>query len=345
MKKFILMMLIGLIASTAAFGFLGFGKKNKLYIYNWSEYIPEEVLEDFEKEFDIKLIYDVYSSNEEMYAKLKAGGGGYDIVFPSSDFVSIMTKEGMLEKIDKTKLSNYKNIDQRVMEMVGTYDRGGMHSIPFSLGGTGIAVNTKYVKNYKRDFSIYLNEDYKGKMILLDDMREVIGSALSTLGYSSNSTDPAEIAKAKELVLKWKQNIVKFDAESFGKGFANEEFLVVHGYAENVFTEIDDEMRQYVDFFIPEIGGAAYIDSMVVLKESKNKDLAYKFINYILRPEVNAKIVDYLEVPSIIKGVKDIRETTPVYPLEQVLKAELKFDLGDAIELYNQTWQEIVIEN
>jgi spermidine/putrescine transport system substrate-binding protein len=316
----------------------------KLYIFNWSYYIPDDVLKDFEKQFSVKLVYDVYSSNEEMYTKLKAGGGGYDVVFPSGDYVSIMIKENMLEKLDKSKLPNFKHLDESILVKIG-FDKDNAYSVPFVMGAAGIAVNKKYVKDYPRNYHIYERADLKGRMTLLDEPREVIGNALKTLGYSCNSTSEKELQEAKALVLKWTANIMKFDSESFGKSFAAGEFWVVNGYGENVFNEIDEDMKKDIDFFIPDTGGTMYLDNMVILKGSKNLELAYKFINFIHEPKIYARIMDYLSLPSVNVAARELVTSEPIYLPRDLLKCELEEDLGENLELWNKLWQEIRIGN
>jgi len=318
------------------------GSKQKLYIFNWSYYIPDEVIENFEKDFNVDVVYDVFSSNEEMFAKLKSGGTGYDIVFPSGDYASIMINLGMVEPIDLNNIPNYKYLDKSVLQKI-TFDTQSNYSIPYMMGGTGIAVNTKYVKNYEKGWNIFFDENLKNKMTLLDDMREVFGIALKQLGYSVNTKNTDELNEAKDLIMKWKKNILKFDAESFAKGFAAEEFYVVHGYAENIFLELEDKSN--VDFFIPEIGGPMYVDTMMILKGSKNKELAEKFINYIHDPKVYAQIVDYLGLPSINTEARNLRTTAPYYTIDDLKNSEFKEDLGDFLSFYNKLWQEIRVEN
>lgn len=320
------------------------GKKEKptLYVYNWTYYLPEEIITSFEKKFNVKVVYDVFSSNEEMFAKLKAGGKGYDLTFPSGDFTKIMIKEGMLAPIDKTLIPNFKYIDGRMIAKI-KFDEGNKFSVPYMVGTAGIAVNKNKVKDYEHSSSIFGRSDLKNKMTLLDDMREVIGLALKNLGYSVNSTTDEELAKAKDLVLLWKKNVLKFDSESFGKGFASDEFLVVQGYAENVFLELDEAQKSKVDFFVPKEGGPMYMDSIVILKDSKNIELAHQFINYILEPENFAKIVDFLGLPSINTGTKKFTTTTPNYQIEDLANCEFKEDLGEAVEKYNKIWEQIRI--
>lgn len=331
----------------AAFVFAGCGDKGandgKLFIYNWSYYIPEEVLRDFEKKFNVTIVYDVYSSNEEMYTKLKAGGKGYDLVFPSGDYVSIMVKENMAEKLDHSKIPNIKYMDKNIINKI-TYDKNMQYSVPFVVGAAGIAVNKKYVKDYVKDYGIYERSDLKGKMILLDDMREVLGSALAMLGYSANTRNKDELVKAEELVMKWKKNIMKFDAETFAKGFASGEFWVVQGYLENINLEMDESMKKNVDLFIPKKGGTMYIDNVMVLKNAKHRELAFAFINYIHEPRVYAKIADFLTLPSVNTEARKYTTNSTIYSIQDLDNCEIKDDLGPALDLYNKIWQEIRIE-
>ncbi|MGB6128705.1 MAG: extracellular solute-binding protein [Psychrilyobacter sp.] len=339
MKKSIVFILMLLVL-------VGCGKeeqKNELYLFNWSDYIPNEVITDFETETGIKVITDYYSSNEEMYAKIKAGGNGYDITVPSTDYAEIMMKQGMLEKIDKSKIPNLKELNEEIGSKI-SFDKNHDYIIPYSVGATGIAVNTKYVKDFERSFDIYNRKDLKGKMTLLDDMREVMSSALIIAGHSPESSDPQDLADAQKIILGWKENILRFDSESFGKGFTNGEYLVVHGYYENIVAHMTDEQAENMVFFIPEKGAQMYIDSMTILKGAKNIENAYKFINYIYRPEVYVKIVDYLETPSINIGANKLRETKPVYDVEDLKDAYLMKDLGEALAPQSEVWNEILTQ-
>jgi spermidine/putrescine transport system substrate-binding protein len=323
----------------------GFGcgpQKPKLYIYNWTYYIPDEVVKEFGKRYGVKVYYDMYSSNEEMYAKLKSGGAGYDLVFPSGDFVSIMIKEGMLEEIDKSRVPNYGNLDTTVLSKL-LFDPGSRYSVPYAMGTAGISIDKRKIADTTRSWRILDNSDYKGRVTLLDDMREVLGAALKTLGYSVNSKDTAQLEKAKQVVMGWKKNIVKFDSEAFGKGFAAGEFWMVHGYAENVFLELDEKAQENVEFFIPDEGGPIYMDNMVILKNARNKDLAYQFINYIHEPEVYARIMDFFQLPSVNVPARKHMTVEPHYQIEDLATSEFKEDLGEHIELYNKIWQEIMV--
>jgi spermidine/putrescine transport system substrate-binding protein len=316
--------------------------QNRLYIYNWTYYTPDSILQKFEEEYNCTIVYDTFASNEELYAKLLAGGTGYDIVFPSGDYVSIMINQGMVEKIDKSQLRNLGNIDPLVLQKA-TYDPSMEYSVPYYFGAAGIAVNTARVPNFERSWSIFSRRDLAGRMTMLDDMREILGDALAHLGYSVNTLNPGEIAEARDLVNNvWKPNLVKFDAEAFGKGFADEDFWVVQGYAEVVYEEISDAQKQHTVFFIPPEGGPAYIDSMCILKGAKNKELAYKFMDFIHRPEIYAEFTDYFGFPATANiPARRLKAEAPYYTAEELVNTELKDDVGENLTLYDEAWLSI----
>lgn len=315
-----------------------------LFLYNWTYYTPDEVLRDFEKEFNCVVKVDSYASNEEMYSKLKAGAKGYDIVVPSQDYVSIMIKQGMLRPLDQSKMTNKDNINPLALEKA-TYDPTMKYAVPYYFGAAGISVNkTKVPAGYARDWSVFADKRFAGHATMMDDMREVMGDALVHLGHSVNTLDDAELDAAERLVEKeWKPNIVKFDAESFGKSFASGDFWLCHGYAEVIYGEVPEEKwDETIDFFIPKEGGAAYLDSMCILKDAKHVDLANEFINYIHRPEVYAKFLDAFSFPCFVNlKAAQFMTRKPMYEASQMNNCELKIDLGEGLDKYNERWQRI----
>ncbi|MFA6689002.1 MAG: extracellular solute-binding protein [Sphaerochaetaceae bacterium] len=315
----------------------------KLYIYNWSYYTPDEVIAQFEKEYDCDVVLDYFASNEEMFAKLMAGGGqGYDIIFPSGDYVSIMKTLGMLEPIDLEKITNASNISDLVLSKA-TYDPDMKYSVPYFMGAAGIAVNKSMVKDYSHDWNIFGDTRLAGRMCMMDDMREVMGDALAYLGYSVNTVDPQQLEEARRLINdRWKPNLVKFDAEGFAKSFASGEFWVVQGYAEAVFEELSEDKWSNVDFFLPQDGGPMYIDSMCIPKGAKHIDLAHEFINFIHRPEIYAQFLDRFHFPaSVNPAAEQFTTTKPFYTVEMLTNYELKEDLGPNLETYNKIWETI----
>jgi spermidine/putrescine transport system substrate-binding protein len=336
-----LIALAGLFASCAKKNEAQAGQ-DKLYIYNWTYYTPDSVIQKFEKEYNVKVIYDSFPSNEEMFAKIKAGGSDYDICFPSGDYVSIMIKEGMLAPIDKTKIPNFKNIDPAVLARCD-FDKGNQYSVPYYMGAAGVAVNKTKVPNFEKSWSIFGRKDLAGKMTMLDDMREVLGDALAYKGKSVNSTSDADLAAALKVVNEeWKPNLLKFDAEAYAKGFAAGEFWVAQGYAESIYAEYDPARRGEIEFFIPKEGGPEYIDSMVILKDAKHKELAEKFIDFIHRPEMYAEFVDAFGFPATCNvPARALKKGPSWYKAEDLAPCELKEDVGAGLDKYNTAWQKV----
>ncbi len=320
--------------------------KETLYLFNWTYYTPESVIEKFENEYGVKVVLDYFASNEDMFAKLKGGGTGYDVVFPSQDYAEIMIREKMVLPLDASKLDNLKYISPLVREKA-TYDPDMHYAVPYYMGASGIAVMKGKVSDYAHDWSIFSDSRFKNRMSMLDDMREVMGDALAHLGYSVNSVDPAELAEAQRLINEqWKPNIVKFDAEGFAKSFSSGEFTVVHGYAEAVFEELDEERWKDVDFFLPEEGGPMYLDSMMIPVGSKHIDLAHQFINFIHRPEIYAEFLDRFHFPSTVNTEAEKHMTAdPFYPADSLVNYELKMDVGENLSLYDDIWQTIRYDN
>jgi len=318
--------------------------RERLYIYNWTSYTPDSVIEKFEKEFNVRVIYDEFTTNEEMFAKLHAtrgGRGGYDVVFPSKDIVPAMINEGMLARIDHSKIENLRNIDPQVISLMD-YDPNMQYSVPYFYGAAGIAVNTARVPNFERSWSIFARQDLRNRMTMLDDMRETMGAALLFLGHSANTINPAHIREAEALLNNvWKPNLVRFDSETFGMGYANGDFWVVHGFPENIYEEIIDEPQKLREmaFFFPIEGSPSYIDNMVILSNARNTELAHKFINFIHRPDIYAEFVDAFGLPATVNiPARALKTGHSFYSAEDLLNTELVHDVGEHRALYDSTW-------
>lgn len=342
MKKILLVLAV--LAACCGFISCG-GDDNTLYLYNWTYYTPDDVLRAFEKEFNCTVKLDCYPSNEEMYAKLRAGAKGYDIVVPSQDYASIMIAQGMLQPLDQSKMTNKKNLNPKLIEKMD-FDPDLKYCMPYYFGAAGVSVNKTKVPegSYERTWNIFADSRFKGHATMMDDMREVVGDALAYQGHSVNSLNDAELMAAKDLISKaWKPNLVKFDAESFGKSFASGDFWLCQGYAEVTFGEVpEDKWAETIDFFIPENGGPAYLDSMCILKTAEHVELANEFINFMHRPENYAKFIDYFHFPCFVNlPAQEYVTTTPMYEASMLNNCELKNDLGQDLDKYNTIWQDI----
>ena len=324
-------------------------KKPVLKLYSWTYYTPTDVVAAFEEEFDCKVIVTEYDSNETMYNKIMNGGSkSFDIVVPSQDYVEIMIEKGMLQPIVQSKFTNRNLINKDVLDQV-FYDKDMTYAVPYYYGASGISVNKNKVKGtYERTWNIFADSQFKDHASMMDDYREVIGDALSYKGYSVSTKNDDELKEAVQHIKnQWVPNIVKFDAEGFGKDFARGDLWLCQGYAEVIYGEVpENEWASTIDFFIPENGGPSYLDSMCILKDSKNVELATEFINFIHRPENYAKFLDFFRFPCYVNlEAEKYMKTTPMYPASIMDKCELKNDLGDYMEKYYSLWEKIRISN
>ncbi|MBQ5531065.1 MAG: spermidine/putrescine ABC transporter substrate-binding protein [Kiritimatiellae bacterium] len=274
--------------------------KPVLHIYTWSDYIAPEVIQGFEEANGCKVVVDTFDSNENMYAKLKAGGSGYDIIMPSSYFVPLLAKEGLIAPIDKTKIPNVaKNFDKSFESQIT--DPDFKFSVPYAVTYTGIMYAKDKVPAGAdvESWSIFSNPAFKGKATFLDDIREVIGAGLMSLGYSLNSKNPKEIDEAVAQVLKWKANVRKFDAESYKTEVASSATWLGHGYSTDAMQvivgdeEAGDAPRKDIGFALPKEGFVIAFDEMAVSSGAPNPALAYAFIDYVYDGEVAKVNMEY----------------------------------------------------
>lgn len=344
MKKFVHTLLI----ITAAIVMISMtsckDSKETLYIYNWSDYINGELVQQFEEENNCTVILDFFDSNESMYAKIKAGADGYDIIFPTAYMVQVMAQEGLIEEIDHSEIPNIGNIDEKYLPF--SLDETMKYSVPYMLSNSGIGyLSHKVGDNFVPSWNVFGDAQFAGRMTMLNDMRETIGAALKYLGYSMNSVNPEELEKAGELVISWKKNLAKFEADLYKNGLVSEEFTVSHGYSGDVFQLVEE--NENIVYAIPIEGTTISCDSMVILKSAKNKELAYKFINFILTPDVAAKNMEYVYYVAPIKDAyelvdEEVRSEPAIFLSDEMLaKSEVLQDLGENNKLYSDLWDKI----
>ena len=318
-------------------------KKPVLHIYTWSDYVKPELIQRFERENQCSVVIDTYDSNEAMYAKLKAGASGYDLLFPSSYMVRIMHQQGMIQPLDHSQLPNLRNLDAAYLDMA--VDKALEHSVPYTVSVTGLGYLGSRVENPEASWRMFDREDLKGRMTLLNDYRETIGAALKSLGYSLNTLDDAELAAAKEVVLRWKRNIAKFENEQYKTGLASGEFLLTHGYSGDLML-VQSENSD-IEIVIPEEGAALSFDDMVIPVGAQQPGLAHRFINFVLDPQVAAELTEFIYYlcPNEVSYQylsKEIREDPILFPPPEVVeKLEMIADLGDGNAKYTQLWDEI----
>jgi len=317
----------------------------ELHLFIWEEYLDPQVKADFEKEFDVKIIEDNYGSNEELLAKLQAGGSGYDVIVPSDYTVRMMSRQNLLAELNLKNIPNLTHIGEKFKNL--EFDPKNQYSVPYMWGTTGIGYNKKTVGEAPTSWASLFDpaklEPYKGRLSMLNDARECIGAALLYLGFSPNTTDSAQLEAAKQVLLKQKEYVAKFDSESFEDSLASNEMFLAQGWSGEI--TIAQGANADIGFVIPQEGSLIFLDNLAIPKSSKNQYTAEIFINYLLKPEVSAKIVNTrlyaspnetartLIKPDILNG--------PSYTMPAGVRLYWLEDVGSAADLYEKIWLEV----
>ena len=318
--------------------------KPVLHIFTWADYVKPELVQQFEQEHGCRVMIDTFDSNEAMYNKLKAGATGYDLIVPSSYYVDIMFQQGMLQPIQHALIPNLKYIDQQYMRFAT--DAACAHSVPYMMCNAGIAYRTDKVTNVTPTWAMFDRADLKGRMTLLKDMRETIGAALKFLGYSLNTTNDVELERAKDIVIRWKKNLAKFESEQYKNGIASGEFLLTHGYGGDILQVMNENTN--VAYVLPAEGVSISCDHLVIPKDAGNVALAHAFINFIHEPKAAAANTAFIQYLCPNTGAypllsKEITENTTIFlPLELRQKSEAIKDLGANNTKYTRVWDLIL---
>jgi len=339
MKKYLLIIIMLLITSCQ-----NNNLQKTLNVLNWSSYIPDTVIKNFEKETGIKVNYSTYSSNEECLAKISSSKmGTYDLIFPSDYMLEIMINRSLLEKIDLKKVENYKNINENYLNLF--YDPNNEYSLPFIAASTVIAINREVVKDEIKSYNDLLNSKYKNEIVVIDDQRIIIGMALLANGFSMNSTSEIELKVAKNWLLKLKENLKAYDSDS-PKNFliSKEASIAVLWNAEGALASMENKN---IENIFPKEGFAISIDNFAVPKGAKNKEELYAFINYILKPEVMKEIINSYPYKNLNKKTESLLDKRYLENIAANIPDSIlthgKFveNIGASIKLYDQIWAEI----
>jgi len=322
----------------------GWSQEKRVNVYNWDTYIGETTLDTFSEKTGIAVQYDLYANNEELLAKLQAGNPGYDVIFPSDWAVENMALREMIIPLDHSKLSNLDNIDPNFRNP--DFDPGLKHSVPYMWGTMGIGYRTTEVDGTPDSWGVVLDSDkYSGRIALLQDARSVIGAALKYLGYPMNSTNPKEVAEARDLIIRQKRHVKAF-APDAGQDMliAGDVDVVMEWNGDIVQVMAEDDELSYV---VPKEGTILWTDNMCIPKGAPNVENAYAFIDHILDAEVNAEIANTIHFATANKAARayideaDLKNPA-IYPPDEVIAAsETLIEIGDAQRLYDEAWTAI----
>ena len=283
-----------------------------LNIYNWSDYIAEDTIKNFEKETGIKVRYDNYDTNEVLHAKLVAGKTGYDIVVPGSHFAKTQIEGGLLQKLDRSKLSNWGNLDKGLLEQLAKVDPGNEHLVDWLWGYVTVGVNVNKIKAALGDmpmpdnaWSLLFDPQYAAKLkgcgvSVLDSASEVLPAALHYIGKPAYSRNPADYAEAAKLLKSIRPFVTRFSSSGYIEEMASGATCLVMGFSGDINiarSRAQDAKKKpktpvVIEALVPKTGATLFFDTMAIPKDAKNVDNAHLFINYILRPEVHASLTN-----------------------------------------------------
>jgi putrescine transport system substrate-binding protein len=306
-KSVLAMSLLGLFAGAVQ------AEEKVLHVYNWSDYIAKDTVAKFEKESGIKVVYDVFDSNETLEAKLLAGKSGYDIVVPSNNFLAKQIKAKVYQPLDRSKLPNWKNLNADLMKTLEVSDPGNQYAFPYMWGSIGIGYNVDKVKAALGDNAPVDSWDLLFKpenieklkscgVAFLDSPTEILPIALHYLGFKSDSQDPKELAAAEALFLKIRPNVSYFHSSKYISDLANGNLCVAVGYSGDIQQSKSraEEAKSgvKVGYNIPKEGAGTFFDMIAMPADAVNVDAAYAFMNFLLKPEIMAEITNEVQFPN-----------------------------------------------
>jgi len=317
-------------------------KSKELFLFIWSEYIPDSVLADFEKETGIKVTVTTYDSSESMFSKLKlTGGKGYDIVVPSADYVMRLGGEGLLQPLDHKRLTNLGNIAPKFLGR--PFDPENRWSIPYMWGSTALAVNSEKIDpKTVQSWADLWRPEFKGRLLLPNDMRGVLGIGLKLQKHSLNTRDAAQIKEAYEKLRPLMDSVKVFDSDSPKQAvLAGEVDLAVMWNGE---AKVAHEENPKIVYVYPKEGFSMWMDNLSIAKGAKHVDSSYAFIDFILRPDISARICSEMGYATPNKAAmaqlsKAELENPIIYPPEDAYeRGEFEGDVGKAVSVYEKYW-------
>lgn len=316
-----------------------------LNIYNWEDYIDETVLDDFQAEHpEIKVNYERFSTNEDMYNKLSKSNTKYDVLFPSDYMIEKMIDEGMLAKLDFSNIPNYQYIDEKFKNL--DYDPNNEYSVPYMWGTLGILYNKKMVDETEIGWDILFGDKYKGQILMMDSVRDAMGASLKSLGYSLNSKNPAEIEAAKQKLIDQKQILLAYGFDDIKDKMVAGEAAVALVYAGDALYSI--KQNPDLAYAVPKEGSNLFFDAVVVPANSEHKKEAEMFIDFLCRTDVAKRNADYIEYYTIQTEARKLMEEEDkgemfAYPSDEELEnCEIFTSLDDdTLRLYNDAWTQV----
>jgi spermidine/putrescine transport system substrate-binding protein len=321
-----------------AVGLTACSRKPRLNVYNWSDYVAPETIPDFEREFGIEVRYGTYESNQEMLAKVMSGNSGWDVVFPSNDFIEPMRQMGLLAPLRAGSLPNLDNLDPSFRHP--PWDPQLQWSVPYMWGATGIAYQASLNPAVRRWRDLW-DPRLAGKITMLDDVSDVLGSTLKMLGYSLNSSDPAQLEQARKALVDQKRLLRAYVNAEVRDQLAAGDVVAAQAWAVTAAQAIQQAAPGKLAFIFPEEGFGRFADNMAILRESRRQESAHQLINYLLRPRVAARIAEAAQTATANRAGS--HDNPVLYPPPDVLAHAEWFQPQSAASqrLRDRLWTEI----
>ena len=352
MKKIAIILLVALLVGAVSSFALAEADKpfagTEIKVYNWYDYIDPNVLDIFEEETGIHVNYVNFSQNEDMYTRLSTGAEVYDVVFPSDYMIERLTKEGLIAELNLDNIPNLANVIPNLLDP--TYDPGNVHSIPYMWGTLGIVYNTDLVKGPITSWTALLDEKYAdAKIFMMDSVRDTIGLALKTLGYSLNSHDEAELEAARDWLIAQKDSgvVAGYLMDQTREMMVGNEAGMAVIYSGDALYAMDKNDK--LVYVIPDEGSNIWVDGMCVPSASQNKEAAECFINFMCRPDIAQMNLDEIRYSSPIRQVveglsEEERTSIAMNPTdEMVARCEYYVDISDVAWMYDDIWMDVLM--
>ncbi|MEF9973378.1 MAG: spermidine/putrescine ABC transporter substrate-binding protein [Clostridia bacterium] len=314
-------------------------------VYNWYDYIDEDVIHQFEDETGIEVKYANFTTNEEMYAKLSAGASEYDVLFPSDYIIERMIKQGELAKLNLANMPNVAGLSQWLKKP--DYDPTGEYSVAYMWGTVGLLYNTEMVPEPITSWKSIFDPANKKSVLMMDSIRDALGITLKYLGYSMNTRAPEELEAAKQALIKQK-------ADGIVKGYLVDETKdkMISGEAPMALVWSGDALYAMSEapelaYVVPDEGSNVWVDGMCIPASSKNKEAAEKFIDFLCRPDIARKNMDYIyystPIQAVVDGMSDEEKNNlTLNPSQDIIdRCEFFHDIADDMDLYNRLWMEV----
>jgi len=352
MKKIAIILLVAIVTCALAVCACAEAEKpfdgTEITVYNWYDYIDLDVLDIFEAETGIHVNYVNFSQNEDMYTRVSTGAGSYDVIIPSEYMIERLMKEDLLEELDLANIPNIENVLPSLRDP--SYDPGNAHSIPYMWGTLGIVYNTDLVEGPITSWTALLDQKYAdAKIFMMDSVRDTVGLALKTLGYSMNTHDEAELEAAREWLLAQKDSgvVAGYILDQAKDMMAGNEAAMAVMYSGDALYAM--EKNDKLAYVIPEEGSNIWVDGMCIPKVCQNKEAAECFINFMCRPDIAQKNMEYIYYSSPIKQVveglsEEELASTAMNPTdEMVARCEYYVDISDVAYLYDDIWMDVLM--